>query len=197
MFSMLRRLRTSECIACQWTTALLLLLPGVLAGQASGMATTQRVEIGAIAGVGGDYLPKGYLGIGVWSPSWRAQRIEVVATASVLWKAWHNNRDRVFVGIGEPDTSYLSSMARVGAEMRVGLSSHFAGVVRTGMVLGDWHDLPTADASRAEYLAPFGALGVAASTRRWAFDATLVGWKLRIGRRTATHSFETTIRRRF
>jgi hypothetical protein len=177
--------------------ALLLLLPGVLASQPSGSATTQRVEVGAIAGMGGEYLPKRYFGIGVWSPTWRAQRIEVGAMASLLLKV--SKHDYVIAGTewgGEADTSELSSMARVGAEMRVGLSSHFAGVVRAGMVYGTWQDLPKSDASRSDYFAPFGALGVAASGRRWALDAMLVGWKFRIGRPTATASLEATIRRR-
>ena len=72
--------------------ALLLLLPGVLAGQASRSATTQRVEVGAIVGVGGDYLSKQYSGIGVWSPTWRAQRLEVGVVASVLRGVSHHDR---------------------------------------------------------------------------------------------------------
>ena len=72
--------------------ALLLLLPGVLAGQASRSATTQRVEVGAIVGEGGDYLPKQYWGIGVWSPTWRAHRLEVDAVASVLRGVSHHDR---------------------------------------------------------------------------------------------------------
>lgn len=90
----------------------------------------------------------------------------------------------------------MSTMARVGGEVRVGLSSHFAGVVRTGVVYGTWKDLPKSDASRADHVAPFGALGAAVSGRRWALDAMLVGWKLRLGRPAATGSFEATIRRR-
>lgn len=118
--------------------------------------------------------------------------------ASLLSTVWHTNRDRAWAwtGEGEGDTSYVSSMARVGAEVRVGLSSHFAGVVRAGMVYGTWQDLPKSDASRSAHFAPFGALGAEAAGRRWAFDVMLVGWKLRIGRPTATHSFEATIRRR-
>ncbi len=49
----------------RWPVALLLLLPGVLAGQASGSVTTQHVKVGAIAGMGGEFLPRRYLGLGV------------------------------------------------------------------------------------------------------------------------------------
>ncbi len=62
----------------------MLLLPGVLAGQASDVATTRHVDVGVIAGMGGDYLPKRYVGIGVWSPTWRARRIEIGAMATLL-----------------------------------------------------------------------------------------------------------------
>ena len=196
-YSMVKRPRAFECLACRGMAALIWLLPGVLAGQASGSAPTPHVEVGAIAGMGGWHLPKQYWGVGVWSPTWRARRIEVGAMVALLREA--SRHDYVVAGTldgPELDTSYVSSMARVGAEMRVGLSAHVAGVVRGGMVLGNWRDLPKSDASRSAYFAPFGALGAAATGRRWAFDAMLVGWKFRVGRPSRTASLEATIRRR-
>lgn len=200
MYPVVKRRPATVCMSCGWMVALLVLLPRALAGQASDASTTPHVDVGVIAGMGGNFLPKRYLGITVSSPTWRAHRIEIGAMATLLQKVWHSNRDRVWVledtDGWERDTSYLSTMARVGAEVRVGLSSHVAAVVRTGVVYGAWRDLPKLDASRADHVAPFGGLGAAVSGRRWALDAMLVGWKLRLGRPRATGSFEATIRRR-
>lgn len=194
---MAKRPRPSECSSCRWMVAFMLLLPGVLAGQESDVATTRHVDVGVIAGMGGDYLPKRYVGIGVWSPTWRARRIEIGAMATLLGGGGHREYAIAWTGEeGGLDTSYMSTMARVGAEVRVGLSSHVAAVVRTGIVYGAWRDLPKLDASRSDHVAPFGALGTAVSGRRWALDAMLVGWKLRLGRPRATGSFEATIRRK-
>lgn len=181
-----------------WTVAVGLL--GCTSAYSTAYAQVARsaresAEIGLLYELGGDWLADGYAGVAVSTPLRRWQRLNAGLSVSALWPITLNSRPRVNV-TGPPDTSYISSLQRVAAELRWELTKSARMVVNAGVSHGAWRDLPTEEARRPAVLSPFWMAGVGLAKQHWSVEAALVEWR-NVASAGSAWAFETSLRRRF
>lgn len=156
--------------------------------------TTERAELGAVVALGGEHLADGYAGIQLWSPLIRSGQFRLAVTGAYLRSVANKNRHLVTVG-GAPDTSYVMSIQRLGAEARWHTTAEMSVIARAGVAHGNWAELPGTESTRRAVLTPFWSLGTSRGGRAWSVEANFVVWR-HVSTSPSTWSLEAALRRR-